>query len=70
MYVFHGAVSEYSEALAVEQQGSLLAGDVFPVPTTVAFTAKAAAPCQCSGASGETLYSVENWEQNGKLKIE
>lgn len=74
MYVFHGAVSEYSEALAVEQQGSLLAGDVFPVPTTVAFTAKAAAPCQCSGASGETLLLSgklgTEWETEDRVKLD
>lgn len=70
LYVFHGAVSEYSEVLAVEQQGSWLAGDVFPVPATVAFTAKPAAPCQCSGTSGETLLLSGKLGTEWKMKIE
>lgn len=74
LYVFHGAVSEYSEVLAVEQQGSWLAGDVFPVPATVAFTAKPAAPCQCSGTSGETLLLSgklgTEWETEDRVKLD
>lgn len=58
----------------MEQQGSLLAGDVFPVPATVAFTAKPAALCQCSETSGETLLLSgklgTEWETEDRVKLD